>query len=315
MPRPHGSRVYQVRGEYMLFRKYHLVVFKDREFTRQVKLHGGLLVFFFVLLIGLGASTAYLWGAQYKALQLESQLEKAQKTVLEHENQVVSMAGKLQLLQTDLQRIQQFDSKLRVMMNLEHDPTDISGNTGGPMPGYLGQGLPVYRQELLARRVHGLLDQLRSDTTLEEVRQQELLHSMRANRDILAATPSIWPVEGYLTSSFGRRASPFGAGSDFHKGIDIANKVGTPIVTPAKGRITSAGWEGGYGNCIVINHGNDLSTRYAHMQNIHVKVGDTVERGDLIGTVGSTGRSTGPHLHYEVRLGGISVNPMHYILD
>ena len=299
----------------MLFRKYHLMILRDREGgSRQLRVRGWVGVLFFLLLVGFAASTVYLWGFHYRAEFLESQLQDSQKTIKEQHAQIASMDGKLRLLQSDLARVQQFDAKLRVMMNMDKEPADIASNLGGPMAASM-QSLPLYRQELLARRVHSMLDQLSNDTRMEELRQQDLLHVLRENRDILASTPSIWPTDGYLTSTFGRRASPFGTGSDFHKGLDIANRLGTPVRAPAQGVVTFAGWDGGYGNCIVINHGNNITTRYGHLQNSHVKVGQRVTRGEVIATVGSSGRSTGPHLHYEVRVGGVCVNPLRYILN
>ncbi len=297
----------------MLFKKYSLIIFREREgVTRRIRVHGSLFVIAVLGLIFLGVCTAYMWHLLNQGRFLQEQLNEANKTVQEQNSQIASMAGKLQGLQADLGRVQTFDTKLRVMMNLEKDPQDINiGNAA--QPGAVQ--LPLYRQELLARRVHNLLDQLTSDTRMEEVRQQELLHLVRLNKDVLSSTPSIWPVEGYLSSGFGGRAAPFGGKPDFHKGLDIANSTGTPIRAPAKGVVVSAGWDGAYGNCIIINHGNNLSTRYAHMHELKVKEGQAVSRGDVIGTLGSTGRSTGPHLHYEVRIGGVCVNPMRYILD
>ena len=286
-------------------------------------MRGWVCMFGLLLFIGLACSTGYLWSTQYKAGFLADKLDEATKTIQEQNIQIASMGGKLVMLQSDLARVQQFDSKLRVMMNLDKELADIGGgassesaiSTGGPMPTSL-QPLPLYRQELLARRVHSLLDQMSTDTRVEELRQQDLLHAMRENRELLASTPSIWPVDGYLTSSFGQRVSPFGTGSsDFHKGLDIANRVGTPVKAPAKGVVTFVGWDGGYGNCIVINHGNNITTRYAHLNSASVKVGQKIQRGDKIGAVGNTGRSTGPHLHYEVRVGGVCVNPLRYILN
>lgn len=300
----------------MLFNKYHIVIFRDKEgISRQMKMRGGIILFFILLLAGFAAATVHLWGIQYRSRYLDNQLSEASKTIQDQSTQIASMAGKLQLLQDDLARVQQFDSKLRVMLNLDKDPADVTSNVGGP-GGATTQALPLYRQELMARRVHGLLEQLSNDTRMEELQQQDLLHSLRENREVLASTPSIWPAEGYLTSTFGRRSSPFGTGgTDFHKGLDIANRPGTPIRAPAKGIVTFAGWDGGYGNCVVINHGNNISTRYAHMEQIFTKLGQTVTRGDTIGAIGNTGRSTGPHLHYEVRIGGVCVNPMKYILN
>ncbi|MDR2893170.1 MAG: M23 family metallopeptidase [Deltaproteobacteria bacterium] len=303
----------------MLLRKYHIVIFRDSEgMSRQLKVRGWLFMFLLLLLAGLGTTTVYLWGYQYQTVYLSGKLDEATKTIQEQNIQIASMGGKLTMLQSDLARVQQFDSKLRVMMNLDKELADTGGNitsAGGPISGGL-QPLPLYRQELLARRVHSLLEQMSTDTRVEELQQQDLLHTLRENRELLASTPSIWPVEGYLTSTFGQRISPFGTGSsDFHKGLDIANRQGTTIRSPAKGTISFVGWDGGYGNCVVINHGNNISTRYAHMSEIGVKLGQSVARGDKIGAVGNTGRSTGPHLHYEVRVSGVCVNPLRYILN
>ena len=100
-----------------------------------------------------------------------------------------------------------------------------------------------------------------------------------------------------------------------HKGLDISNRVGTPICAPARGTVTFVGADGGYGTCVMIDHGNNIVTRYAHLQKALVREGQYVQRGDVIAALGNTGRSTGPHLHYEVIVGGIPVNPMRYILN
>ncbi|GHV54678.1 hypothetical protein FACS1894206_07970 [Deltaproteobacteria bacterium] len=163
--------------------------------------------------------------------------------------------------------------------------------------------------------MHSLADQIAADFSMEELRQQEIILALRENRDFMVMTPSIWPSEGHLTSGFGYRVSPFTGQSTLHSGLDISNRIGTPIVAPARGTVTSAGFQGAYGNCITISHGNAITTRYGHLEKITVKEGQVVNRGDLIGTIGNSGRSTGPHLHYEVRIGGVPVNPMRYILN
>ena len=129
-----------------------------------------------------------------------------------------------------------------------------------------------------------------------------------------AHLPSIWPVMGPLRSGYGVRSNPFGGSStEFHKGQDIAVPLGTPIMATADGVIIAAEWHHGYGNAIYIDHGNGINTRYGHLSRIDVVVGQTVKRGDLIGLSGSTGRSTGPHLHYEVRVNGEATNPLPYL--
>jgi murein DD-endopeptidase MepM/ murein hydrolase activator NlpD len=126
--------------------------------------------------------------------------------------------------------------------------------------------------------------------------------------------PSMWAHLGKVNNEYGYRRNPFGGGGyEFHAGMDINGERGDTILAPAKGRVVKAGWQGGYGNLIEIDHGNGLSTRYGHLSRIGVQIGDTVERGQLIGLIGSTGRSTGPHLHYEVRLGDKAINPRRFL--
>lgn len=132
------------------------------------------------------------------------------------------------------------------------------------------------------------------------------------------ATPSasggmLWPVSGTVTSGFGERKNPLGLGDDFHPGLDIAADEGSPIAAAAAGRVISAGPDGGYGNLIVIDNGNGVTTRYGHCSRIYARVGETVAAGQSIGAVGSTGHSTGPHLHFEVRIGTTPVDPKNYL--
>ncbi len=126
--------------------------------------------------------------------------------------------------------------------------------------------------------------------------------------------PSIWPVVGKLESGVGGRRNPFGGrGFEYHEGQDIDAARGTPVQVAATGRVTIAGWQRGYGNVVYVDHGAGLSTRYGHLSEIDVSIGQTVTRGQRIGLVGSTGRSTGPHLHYEVRINNQPVDPRPYL--
>jgi murein DD-endopeptidase MepM/ murein hydrolase activator NlpD len=126
--------------------------------------------------------------------------------------------------------------------------------------------------------------------------------------------PTMWAHLGKINNEFGYRRNPFGGrGYEFHSGMDIGGDRGDVVAVPANGIITKAGWEGGYGNMIEIDHGNGLTTRYGHLSRIGVQPGDTVQRGQLIGLIGSTGRSTGPHLHYELRLNDKPINPRRFL--
>jgi murein DD-endopeptidase MepM/ murein hydrolase activator NlpD len=129
-----------------------------------------------------------------------------------------------------------------------------------------------------------------------------------------AYLPTMWAHAGKINNEFGYRRNPFnGRGYEFHAGMDIDGNRGDLVASPANGTVTIAGWEGGYGNLIEIDHGNGIKTRYGHLSGIGVQVGDTVKRGQLIGLIGSTGRSTGPHLHYEVRLNDKPINPRRFL--
>ena len=127
---------------------------------------------------------------------------------------------------------------------------------------------------------------------------------------VSVTTPTGWPARGEVSSPYGLRWN----GSDFHPGIDIANDMGTPIVATADGTVTTAGWNaGGYGNMVDIDHGNGIMTRYGHAMQVVVSAGQHVRRGQIIAYMGSTGFSTGPHVHYEVRVNGQTVNPVSYL--
>jgi len=146
---------------------------------------------------------------------------------------------------------------------------------------------------------------------------ERLEREMRDYEDLLrrrGMTPSIWPVSGKLESGMGGRRNPFGGrGFEYHEGQDIDASYGTPVMAAASGTVTIAGRQRGYGNVIYVDHGAGLSTRYGHLSEIDVKIGQTVTRGQTIGLVGSTGRSTGPHLHYEVRINNQPVDPRQYL--
>lgn len=140
------------------------------------------------------------------------------------------------------------------------------------------------------------------------------LQSRYASRIRTASTPSIWPVEGRVWGPFGKRSDPFsGEGTEFHPGVDISAPPGTPVHATGDGFVIASGWNGGYGRLVVIDHGSGIQTYYAHLSRIFVQTGAEVRRGESVGEVGSTGRVTAPHLHYEVRVGGAPVNPYLYM--
>ncbi len=162
------------------------------------------------------------------------------------------------------------------------------------------------------------LSQAENDQLVALIREREA-QVAAARRAAGITTPEIapgalgWPVTGVITSPFGWRRSPFGGGAEFHQGLDIGANMGTTVTAAASGTIISAGWYGGYGNYILIDHGGGMSTGYGHLSRIFVSNGQQVVRGQAIGAVGSTGASTGPHLHFEVRISGKPVDPTAYL--
>jgi len=164
----------------------------------------------------------------------------------------------------------------------------------------------------LQTRITSLMDELRL--------QRKLLEDLETHRGRMGAYlrnyPTIWPVRGNISSGFGWRTNPMGGrGSEHHDGVDIPARTGTSIRAAGGGTVIYAGWQNGYGNTVIINHGSGITTVYAHNSHNHVEVGQRVERGEIIANVGSTGRSTGPHLHFEVRVNGSAVNPRTFMVE
>ena len=149
----------------------------------------------------------------------------------------------------------------------------------------------------------------------QETSLRGLNEYFEAQRSLLASTPTAWPARGWVTSDFGDRLDPYTAERMVHRGLDIATSPGNPVLAPSDGTVTFAGNENGYGKVLVLDHGYGVKTRYGHLSEILVHLGDRIGRGDKVALVGNTGRSTGPHLHYEVRVNGIPENPRKFILE
>lgn len=296
----------------MIFRKYHLVIFKEgRSGSSNLHIRGWVIALCLLLAPALIACNVWLWQKWLEARNLEADLASAERAIQEQKQQTLNLAEKITAFGHDLERVQRFDSKLRLMMNMEKEPAEVGSGPGDFSRTYL----PLHRQELAVRKMQDFLDKLGESARLEEVRQQDLLRALRENKGILASVPSIWPVTGFISSSFGGRMSPFGAGRQFHKGLDISSRPGTPVVAPGEGTVIMAAHDGAYGNSVEIDHGGGIVTKFAHLQRLAAKPGQWIRKGEVLGFVGMTGRATGPHLHYEVRLNSVPVNPMRYILE
>lgn len=302
-------------GAYMPLGKYHIVIFNKSGASRNLRLRGGLLVVILLIFCALIGGNVWLWENYSTARLAFERLTEAERTIENQNSQIMSLVSRIGELQSDVFRVKQFDAKLRLMMNITQDLTDVASIDPARNEEFSRINLPLHRQELMVRKMHTFLKQLSEDVRMEELSQQDLLHAVRDNREMLAALPSIWPVTGFITSPFGNRSSPFTGRTEFHRGLDISARIGTTIVAPARGTVSFVGQQSGYGNVIAIQHGGGIVTRYAHLHRSLVKEGDVVNRGVPIAQVGNTGRSSGPHLHYEVILNGIPVDPMRYILN
>ncbi len=235
----------------------------------------------------------------------------------EQRSKIHFFSSKIEDLERQLSKLKDFDKKIRIIANLEkgQETTSFMG-MGGTSPSDVREKLRAEKDETgLVEQMRTDVERLKSEALSREESLSELEKLLQTKKQMLAHTPSIWPAHGWVTSGFGFRTNPFTGLTQMHEGLDISNREGTPIVAPGNGIVSATGKDFSYGNVIVISHGFGITTRFTHLSKISVGAGQRVKRGDKIGEVGSTGRSTGPHLHYEVRLNGIPVNPMRYILN
>jgi len=255
-------------------------------------------------------------------LYLNSHSRLKELAYLKSENQtqktqIYELASKVDNLDNQLSRLRQFNNRLRVITGLEKKSEDELSPLG---IGGLDNGEKTYPilgnlEEVIIRRMNSELERLKNEAFLEEVSLQDLNEFVQDQKSILSATPSIWPTRGWLTSGFGMRISPFTGLNTMHQGLDIATQIGTSVQAPADGIVSFAGFTPELGKVVVLDHGYGITTHYGHLSEIKARLGNRVKRGEVIANVGDTGRSTGPHLHYEVRLNEIAVNPKKYILN
>lgn len=222
-----------------------------------------------------------------------------------HQQEMGRLVAKLEDLRKELVVMAQNDAKVRVMNKLTKPKADLLGGVGGPAVG----NDPIDSLASLQQQI----DDLRREVDLRRVSQEEIQGFLNDQRSMLGSKPTGWPVKGWVTSDFGVRRDPFDGQRRMHEGLDIATRTGTPVMATAAGIVREAGTDAGYGKAVVIDHGYGYSTLYAHNSRILVKVGQRVKRGEMVATAGNTGRSSGPHVHYEVRLNGAPVNPNKYL--
>jgi murein DD-endopeptidase MepM/ murein hydrolase activator NlpD len=215
------------------------------------------------------------------------------------QTQILQLAKKAANLQEDMNKLDELEGELRQL---------TTGSAGTDKPVHDGQGGPGIKPNI--ENLNETLNSLEQNIKIRRANLENLKANIVNQQAKLAVTPSIWPANGEVSSRYGLRWG----GSDFHPGIDIAADIGTPIVATADGVVIESGWNsGGYGYMVDVDHGNGIVTRYGHNSQLAVSVGTTVKKGQVIAYMGSTGFSTGPHLHYEVRVNGKAVNPDRYL--
>lgn len=255
--------------------------------------------------------------AAAQVAQLQNKIAARDAEIDHQKRQIECFAGEINQLKLNLVALDAFEKKIRVIANLEKPAgEDNLFGVGGATPEDLDTSTPIRRdQSGLIRSMHDHVELLERASFSKEQDFSSLLDQLNEKKNLLACTPSIRPAKGWISSNFGSRISPFTGRRELHAALDIANREGTPIFAPADGVVTYAGKKYLYGNLLVIDHGYGLVTRYGHLKSFEVQKGDKVKRGDVVAKMGNTGRSTGPHVHYEVRLNGVPVNPDKYILN
>jgi murein DD-endopeptidase MepM/ murein hydrolase activator NlpD len=295
-----------------------------------------------------------IWGAAVVAVLLlalcvdyvrmridNTELRGLRAETIERRQQVADFQKTLDSVDGQLAILQEFERKVRIIANLpgtagtggaEITAVGSRGETSPGGSGGLAQPLdaevparpresrlpPVPESADEQERVSVLRDAavyLGAIAEGQSANLRELVDALEGKHDHLASSPSIWPAKGWLTSRYGSRVSPFTGKSQFHAGIDIAGAKGTDIVAPARGKVVFSGKRGPLGNSLIIDHGHGVRTQYGHNDELLVKRGATVERGEVIARLGNSGRSTGPHLHYVVEVRGKTRDPLDYIFD
>lgn len=297
-----------------------------------------------VVLIIIAAGLVDYFGLLLQAM--ENKRLKAENAQLIKQFQVVE--SKVSALENSLERVKTFTTKLKLITNVDADDR-ITKLTMGPKP---AAGQPVEEYEPMEQRQEGdvleeqdqvfsnkkplndqvgelaneatdkdyaslvvRIDKAVKETQLKEQSVIDLWESLSERQSLLKSTPNMKPAKGWITSRFGYRISPFSGKPALHAGLDIAAAPGSPVYAPADGVVVFASYDESYGKLISIDYGYGVITRFAHLSQIYVQVGQRVSKWDVVGAVGNTGRSTGPHLHYEVRINGTPVDPINFILD
>ncbi|MEA3485746.1 MAG: M23 family metallopeptidase [Candidatus Aerophobetes bacterium] len=267
------------------------------------------------------AALAFFINDYRQMKQKVARLYLLEKITQEQREKILSLNEKVKDFNQTMERLRALEDKLRTLAG-------IGGESTGVKEGRLGKGGPEhysfpeeiapsreYSSSNLIGKIEENFDFLEAQAKEREEGFGQIEEVIYKKKNLFASTPNIFPVQGWITSGYGWRRNPFTGKREFHKAIDISAPWGTPIRAAAKGKIVYAGWDDAYGLKIRISDGYGYYTVYGHLSHILVKRGAWVKKGQIIGRVGSTGRSTGPHLHFEVWRNGKSINPLNLMVE
>lgn len=319
-------------------RSYTILLVPDRDAkVKKIRLEHRILVRAAVaggiLVLALGGMIAHYFSVVGRVA--ENQLLRAEN--LELQNRWREAEQKFAHINGEMDRVKRLHGNLRYITQL-NDPErrvpgigplqgqgELVGNEPGPMgpavPGGVGGPVaqPVVDEPAPQAESDGdllpKLDELGRKVKAQEQEARILKAYFEDQQALLASVPSIWPSKGFVTSNYSQRFDPYTGEKVMHEGLDIGAQIGTPVRAPADATVVFVGVEGGYGNVLVLDHGYGIKTRYGHLSRIDVKVAEKVKRGQFVAAVGNTGRSTGPHLHYEVRVNGVADDPRKFVLE
>jgi murein DD-endopeptidase MepM/ murein hydrolase activator NlpD len=295
------------RPERPLTRKQHtiIVVPHARARFRQFQVSSRL-----IWSVAISVSLSLLLGVVFGVLWIQSVRKNREVSTLAAEN--LDLRGRTKALNAKLEGLEkllaEFEERTRRL-------SIVAGLSGVHDPGTGGVGGLTTLPADNASQVEAVLDETSRRGLLLSGQLGQVEERLAFQADQLALTPTLAPSFGVLTAGFGQRSDPFTGQQEFHTGIDISSPTGGRVVSPASGTVVRVGWQNGYGRVVEISHGFGIRTVYAHLETSRVAEGQRVHRGDLVGLIGSTGRSTGPHLHYEVQVAGKPVNPLDYVLN
>lgn len=266
-----------------------------------------------VFLVMIGIDYIHVLGRMAENKQLKGENFKLRQDLQLIRNKVDSM-------ETTIERVRNYAKKLQLLTGqgetgdwkVPQDAldTDVDREPATKSSGQRSEGFSGKPWIIAESQIENRIEQLQLASYATESSLTKLQISLLAKSALLAATPSLLPIVGWLSSPFGYRQNPYDGTFRLHAGVDLAADPGTPVRAPASGVVIYSGYREGYGKCIVINHGYGINTLFAHLSKLFVNTQEQVRRGDIISEVGSTGHSTGPHLHYEVRKNGVPVNPV-----